>query len=105
MKFDLVLVDGNIVFGTKSKKIDLAMASKDPVALDVVAAKIAGVNKPIRYLTLAEKEGLGSTSFICKGADLNYFISAYPRQQIKNKIIKRIYNLVITMGLEKRLGL
>lgn len=105
MNFDLVIVDGNIVSGVRPKRLGLAMASKDPVAIDAVAAKIAGVNKPIRYITLAEQEGLGLTSFTCKGADLNYFVSSYPRQQIKDKVMKRIYKLVVTMGLEKRLGL
>ena len=105
MNFDLAIVGGNILSGVRPKRLGLAMASRDPVSIDAVAARIAGVNKPIRYITLAEQEGLGRTSFTCKGADLDYFISSYPRQQIWNKILKKIYKFVVTVGLERRLGL
>jgi len=44
IKTDLCIVDGIVVHGIKTKKIDLIMASKDPVAIDTAAAKIIGVN-------------------------------------------------------------
>ena len=58
--FDL---DGNIVAGTGTRRLGLVMASRDPVAIDAAAAKIAGVNpNSIEYIQLARKEGLGNTS-------------------------------------------
>jgi len=105
MNFDLVIVDGNIVSGIKPKRLGLVMASRDPVSVDSVAARITGVNKPIRYITLAEQEKVGSTKFTCKGADLNFFITAYPQKRIKEKAFRRMSKLAVTLGMGKKLGL
>ena len=105
MSFDLVMVDGNIVSGISPRKLGLVMVGKDPVSIDTVAARIAGISKQIRYISLAEKEGLGTRSFVCKGVDLDYFEKRFPRKQIKNKALNIVYNLVVDMGLDKRLGI
>lgn len=106
MKFDLCIIDGNIVSGIQPRKLGLVMASKDPVAIDVAAAEIAGINpKTIKYLQLAKKEGLGNTTYIPKGASINQFKKAYPRKNIKKKLMSQAYTLVIRAGLGKRLGL
>ena len=44
MKFDLCLIDNNIASGVQPRKLGLVMASQDPVAIDVAAAKIAWLN-------------------------------------------------------------
>jgi uncharacterized protein (DUF362 family) len=106
MKFDLCIIDGIIVSGIQPRKLGLVMASKDPVAIDVAAAKIAGVNpKTIRYIQLAHKEGLGNTTFIPKGEPLNYFKARYPKKNLKNKLMSKAYTLAINTGLSKRLGI
>jgi uncharacterized protein (DUF362 family) len=106
MKFDLCIIDGNIVSGIQPCRLGLVMASKDPVAIDVAAAKIAGVNpNTIRYLQLASKEGLGNTNFIPKGMPIDYFKSRYPKKGVKNKFMGRAYALVVRSGLGKKLGL
>lgn len=106
MKFDLCIIDGNVVSGAKPRKIGLVMASKDPVAIDAAAAKIAGINpKTIKYLQLAAKEGIGHTNFIQKGIPLDYFKARYPRKGIQKKLMGKAYGLIVTMGLSKRLGL
>jgi uncharacterized protein (DUF362 family) len=106
MKFDLCLVDGNIVSGIQPRRLGLVMASTDLVAIDVAAAKIAGVNpKGIRYIQLAAKEGIGNTFFIEKGAPLNYFRERYPRENAEKKLMSRAYDLVIRLNLGKRLGI
>lgn len=105
MSFHLVIVDGNIVSGVKPRKLGLVMVGKDPVSIDMVAARIAGVKKPIKYISLAEKEGLGNKSFICKGVSLDYFEKRYPRKQIMNKALTMLYNLAVNMHLETKLGL
>jgi len=62
------------------------MASQDPVAIDTAAATIAGENpKNIRYIQLAQKEGLGNTNFIQKGEKLERFKREYPKKTYKQK--------------------
>jgi len=106
MKFDLCLIDGNIVSGIQPRRLGLVMASKDPVAIDAAAAKIAGVNpNTIRYIQLASREGLGNTSFIPKGVPLDYFKTRYPKKDAQRKLMSKAYGLVVRVGLGKRLGL
>lgn len=106
MKFDLHLIDGNVVSGVQPRKLGLVMASKDPVAIDTAAAKIASINpKKIKYLQLASKEGLGNLSFIPKGIPLTHFKNAYPKKTFKKKLMGKAYTLAMRLGLGKRLGL
>jgi uncharacterized protein (DUF362 family) len=106
MKFDLCIIDGNIVSGIQPRRLGLVMASKDPVAIDTAAAKMAGVNpKRIKYLQLAEKEGLGNTSFIPRGIPPSYFNRRYPRKDMTKKVMGKAYGLVMRLGLSKKLGL
>ena len=100
MKFDLCIVDGVIVSGSQPCKLDLVMASRDPVALDVVAAKIAGINpRSVRHIMLASKEGLGNTSFIPKGVDPKFFERRYPRKGYLDKIMSSAYKFATWAGL------
>lgn len=106
MRFDLCLLDGYIVSGVQPRKLGLLMASEDPVAFDAAASEIAGLNpKTIRYLKLAEKEGLGNVRFLPTGVPLGYFKDRYPRKGIKPKLMSRAYDLVLRLRLGKRLGL
>jgi uncharacterized protein (DUF362 family) len=106
MRFDLTLVDGNIVSGGHPRRLGLVMASTDHVAVDVAAAKVAGVNpSTVKYLQLASKEGLGKTSFVQKGLPIGYFQARYPREDARKKLMKKAYSIVVLMGLGKRLGL
>lgn len=106
MKFDLCLIDGNIVAGTQARRIGLVMASRDPVAIDTAAAIIAGVNpKSIGYLQLARREGLGSTSFVQKGLPLSYFKALYPKKDATSKLMSQALRFVLQIGLANRLGL
>lgn len=106
MRFDLCIVDGNIVSGIAPRRLGLVMASKDPVAIDVAAAKISGLNpRMIKYLQLAKKEGLGNTSFIPKGAPLQYFEDRYPKKGVMKKTMGIAYDMAIALGLGKPLGL
>jgi len=106
MKFHLCVVDGNIVSGVQPRRLGLVMASRDPVALDVAAAKIAGVNaRSIRHIVLAGREGIGNPSFTPRGIGLDYFGSRYPRKRVMNKLMNLAYKSVRTLGLETRLSL
>jgi len=105
MQFDLCILDGIIVLGgSQASKLGLVMTSQDPVAMDTAAATILGVNpKSVEHIVLAEKEGIGKTSFTEKGMDLNYFKDKYPQKNLTDKAITLGYRLVCALGLEKRL--
>lgn len=106
MKFDLCIVDGNIVSGAHPRKIELIMASQDPVALDTAAAEIAGLKpKKIEYLQLAEKEGLGKALYISRGEPIEYFKTKYPRKDFKKKLMGKAYTFLALTGLNKKLGI
>ena len=104
MRFNLCILDGIIVSSSQASKLGLVMASQDSVAVDTAAAKILGVNpKSVKYIVLAEKEGIGKTSFIAKGMTPNYFKDGYPKKSLTDKAITLGYRLVCALGLEKRL--
>ncbi|MEM1542498.1 MAG: DUF362 domain-containing protein [Ignisphaera sp.] len=105
MRFNLCIVDGNIVSGAHPRKLGLVMASQDPVALDAAAAEIAGLNpKKIKYLQLAEKEGLGKTLYIPRGEPIEYFTARYPRKDFKKKLMDKAYTILVLTRLDKKLG-
>jgi len=104
MPFNLCILDGIIVPSSQASKLGLVMASRDSVAMDTAAAKILGVNpKSVKYIVLAEKEGIGNASFIAKGMNPNYFKDKYPKKSLTDKAIILGYRLVCALGLEKRL--
>jgi len=104
MPFDLHVLDGLTVCGSKTLRLGLVMAGQDPVAIDSVAAKIMGVNpKSVAHLRLAEKEGLGKTSFVVKGVDIDYFRRRFPRRSFSEKVIALGYRVACKLGLDKRL--
>lgn len=100
MKFDINIIDGIVVSGSRPKKLGLIMASEDPVAIDAAAARIAGINpKSIRFLQMASMEGLGNVKFITKGINPKYFEDNYPRLKMKQKLLNTGYNFLIWSGL------
>jgi len=104
MRFNLCILDGIIVSSSQASKLGLVMASQDSVAVDTAAAKILGVNpKSVKYIVLAEKEGIGKTSFTAKGMNPNYFKDKCPKKNLTDKTITQGYRLVCALGLEKRL--
>lgn len=106
MGFDLCIVDGTVVSGVQPRWLGLLMASTDPVAVDAVAARIAGLNPVrIRYLNLASREGLGTLNFASYGERLEYFIERYPCKSLKNKLRKRTNDLLAFTGMNKKIGL
>jgi len=87
IKPNLVVVDGIIVTGTKTKKLGLVMASEDPVAIDAAASNILGFNpESVKHIALAAKEGVGNMQFVQKGESLARIKNLFPRRTLKNKI-------------------
>jgi uncharacterized protein (DUF362 family) len=106
MKFDLCLIDGNIVSGFSPRRLGLVMACRDAVAIDAAAARIAGLNpKRIECLMLAQKEGLGNLLFTTTGKSLSYFRDRYPRVSARAKIMNRAYALWSRSGIGSKIGL
>ena len=104
MPFDLHFLDGLIVCGSKTLKLGLIIASQDPVAMDAAVATIMSINpKSVDHVMLAEKEGLGKSSFAVKGVDLEYFRKRFPKRGFSEKIIAFGYKVVCAVGLDKRL--
>lgn len=106
MKFDLNIIDGNIVCGEGTRKLGLVMTSRDIVALDSACAKIMGVSKGrVKYLRLAEKEGVGTSKFKAKGVSIDYFTSRYPRQGYLKTIKDLVFYYLAKFGLTGKLGI
>jgi uncharacterized protein (DUF362 family) len=106
MRFDLCLIDGNVVSGVRPRRLGLVMASRDPVAIDVAATRIAGEDpNTIGYIGLASKEGLGYKSFITRGVPLDYFRQRYPRKNARNKLISTAFRIAVLSGMAGRLGI
>ena len=106
MKFHLCLIDNNVASGIQPRKLGLVMASQDPVAIDVAAAKIAWLNpNKIPYFAVAEQEGVGKRAYVARGESLGYFRALYPKPTLKMKAKGRLRKLVVGVGMGKRLGL
>jgi len=106
MKFDLCVLDGNVVFGAQTRKLGLVMTSTDPVAFDSIAARIAGINpRSIKYLHLAKREGLGRTACIPKGVSWKFFGARYPKRGMKSRFYSAAFDTIYRLHLESRLGL
>lgn len=100
MKFHLHILDGLIVAGSRPTRLDLVMASQDPVALDSAAAQIAGVNpKTVHHITLANKEGLGNIMYTPKGENPKDFAKKFPRKKLKDKMLASAYKLAVKTHL------
>ncbi|MGB9693577.1 MAG: DUF362 domain-containing protein [Fervidobacterium sp.] len=85
IRTDLVVLDGVIVHGKYTKRLNLVMSSSDPVAFDAAVAKIMGVNPmSVEQLVLASREGLGNLNFLPTG-DFLYAKSEFPKKRLKDK--------------------
>jgi uncharacterized protein (DUF362 family) len=105
MKFDLCIIDANIVSGVQPRKMGLVMASTDTLAIDVAAANIAGLNADrIKYFKLSEREGIGNMRYTLKGAPLSQYKKMYPKMSRSKKAMLLAYRWAIKLKLGKRLG-
>lgn len=87
---DLILVDGIISKGRTPKRLDLIMAGQDPVAVDFIAAKIAGLNpKRIKHIVKSENLGVGSTNVKCVGDDWLQFAKKFPRRKPLDNLFRK----------------
>jgi uncharacterized protein (DUF362 family) len=105
MKFDLCLIDANVVSGVQPKRMGLVMASTDLLAIDVAAARIAGLNpNRLKYFKLGKHEGIGSMKYIAKGAPISRYKNMYPKMSKSKKAMLVAYRWALKLKLGKRLG-
>lgn len=93
IKTNLVVVDGLIVNGKFTKRLNLVMACENPVAADAAASTLLGINpQSVTQITLACKEKLGEIKFNPIG-DYEYFLNSFPRKGLRDDLI---YHLAST---------
>lgn len=86
IKTDLVVVDGLVISGKYTKRLDLVMASEDPVAADSAASKLMGITpKSVRQIVLASSERIGNLYFSSVG-DSSFFEREFPRKSLKDTV-------------------
>jgi len=85
IRSNLVIVDGVHVYGQRTKRLGLIMASEDCVAVDAAASTLMGINPmSIEHIVLASNEGLGDTEYTAVG-DFSHFHDAFPKLKTKDK--------------------
>ena len=102
MRFDLCVLDGLMVTGVSPRRLDLVMASRDPVAFDSAVARLMGVNpRRVRHLRLAEEEGLGTRRYWVEGVDPRVFQEHFPKRTMISKFLVKAYRFALWSGLLK----
>jgi len=103
MRSDLCLVDGRMVRGKHTERLGLVMASKDPVAIDSVAARILGLDpKRIKHLVLAQDVGIGSLNCETVGEAVANFADRFPRRDVWDHL--RSKTALLALSVMKKLG-
>jgi uncharacterized protein (DUF362 family) len=86
VKTNLVVLDGIIVSGEYTKRLNLVMASEDPVAADAAASRMMGIApRTVRQIVLASQEGIGCLDFSPIG-DFSYFKKIFPKKTLKDNM-------------------
>jgi uncharacterized protein (DUF362 family) len=86
IKTNLVVVDGLVVNGAYSKRLNMILASENPVATDAAVSKLMGIDpSSVKQIVLASKEGIGTSHFTSIG-DFSYFTKKFPKKSLKNKL-------------------
>jgi uncharacterized protein (DUF362 family) len=86
VKTNLVVLDGIIVSGEYTKRLNLVMASEDPVAADAAASRMMGIApRTVRQIVLASQEGIGRLDFSPIG-DFSYFKKIFPKKTLKDNM-------------------
>jgi uncharacterized protein (DUF362 family) len=102
MKFDLHILDGIVLLGTLPCRLNLVMASEDPVAFDAASSKLAGENpRKIRFISLAQKEGLGDLHYVTRGVRPALFEKSFRKKKTTDKIVASAYAFAMKTGIFK----
>jgi uncharacterized protein (DUF362 family) len=89
IKTHLVVLDGLVVVGTYTKRLNLVMSSEDIVAADSAVSKMMGLSpRSVGAIVLASKRGIGVSSFSPVG-DFQYFKDQFPSKKLKDNLRAR----------------
>ena len=95
IRSSLVVVDGIMVSGRRTKRLGVVMASEDPVAIDAAASKIMGINpRSVDHIVLASEKGVGTMQFVAVGDSVSSFERLFPNLTVRDKarsIISSLY--------------
>ena len=95
IKTNLVVVDGLIVSGKYTKRLNLVMSSVNPVAVDAAASKIMGIEpKSVKQIVLAMQHGLGSMNFSPVG-DFSYAEKEFPKRILRDHLKESITTIYL----------
>ncbi len=84
IRTDLVVVDGVVVTGRSTKKLNMVMSSENIVATDAAVSNLLGLApRSVKQIRIAQKEGLGDPDFTPLG-DFSYFRKNFPRRVFKD---------------------
>ncbi len=86
IKTHLVVLDGLVVIGTYTKRLNLVMSSEDPVAVDSAVSELMGLSpRSVGAIVLAAKKGIGTSSFSPIG-EFDYFKKQFPSKTLKDDL-------------------
>jgi uncharacterized protein (DUF362 family) len=87
LKPNVTLVDGLVALGRYPVKLGLLIASEDVFSIDWAVAKIIGYNpRSVRFLKIAEKEGVGNHKGIqTVGEDLKKYLNKVPGEKFPSQ--------------------
>lgn len=95
IKTNLVVLDGLMVVGGFTKRLDLVMSCEDPVALDTAVSKMMGLSpKSVGAITLAAQKGIGLSSFSAVG-DFDYFRDQFPIKTLKDNLRSKVAHVYL----------
>lgn len=101
IKTDLVVVDGLIVCGKYTKKLNSVISSKDPVAIDAAVSKIMGIDpKTVKQIVLASQHRLGRIDFSPVG-DFSYAEREFPKKTLKDRFRESIAAIYLQLFREQ----
>jgi uncharacterized protein (DUF362 family) len=86
IRTDLVVVDGLVVHGKLTKRLNLVLSSENPVAVDIAASRLMGISpRSVKQIVLAAREGIGNFNFSPIG-NFSYFKKAFPKKRLRDNI-------------------
>ncbi len=97
IKTNLVLVDGLIVSGRNTVRLGLVLSTTYPVAADVAASRLLGINpKSVKQILLAAREGLGTAEVSFVG-DVLQSMGKFPRKTFRDSVREHAASLYLSV--------
>ncbi len=100
IKTHLVVLDGLVVIGKYTKRLNLVMSSEDPVAADSAVSEMMGLSpRAVGAIVLAAKRGIGVSNFSPIG-EFHYFKEQFPSKSLKDDLRATVANVYLHLFSE-----